>query len=437
MQWNLPMDTFDPFRLWLHRPLLDLGEAPPALTFPVHAVELDYRSMVEPSPVPRIQISMNHSFRSALATAVGRPEFDVRFTGQLPMELRSERWSILCDLVNSWDGLSPERRVRVCWTLTKLGLFDEIVNLVPDISIPMIARSDELAALAYLRTWSRFKNWIDGEEDSFSPGEFAPVALNAPPGMARIDATYEMARQNAKYIGDADECERWQRLHMEAIDSATALDEHTRTLMLSRYYRVNAFIPQYRGDSAAVDADMTRAEDLARSAGRDDPDQAVAADEMLYAVLESRIKEALWNRDTGAALDRADEFVALSPLTARGYMHRANIFYRTQDWPRCRRDCLEAVRLAPPHADDSLYLLGLCYEKEEAPDEAINAYFGALRADPLAISAVERLAELARAHQRVGLRDWVTEYADHLQSYAPVEPLFEPYQDLPAPLART
>jgi tetratricopeptide (TPR) repeat protein len=327
--------------------------------------------------------------------------------------------------------------VRVCWTLTKLGLFDEILNLVPDISISTIARSEELAALAYLRAWARFKNWLDGEEDSFSAGEFVGVALNAPPGMARIDAAYEMARQNAKYIGDVDECERWQRPHMEAIDSATTLDEHTRTLMLSRYYRVNAFIPQYRGDRAAVDADMTRAEELARSAGRDDPDQAVAADEMLYAVLESRIKEALWTRDTGAALDRANEFVALSPSSARGYMHRANVLFRTQEWARCRRDCLEAVRLAPPHADDSLYLLGQCYEKEDAPDEAINAYLGALRADPLAISAVERLTELAQVHQRAGLRDWVTEYAGHLQSYEPVEPWFAPYQDLPAPHATT
>lgn len=107
-QWELPMDTFDAFRLWLHRPLVDLGDAPATPTFLVHAIELDYRSMVESSPRRRIQVSINHSFRGALATAIGRPEFDVRMSGELPVALRSERWSILCDFVESWDGLPPE-----------------------------------------------------------------------------------------------------------------------------------------------------------------------------------------------------------------------------------------------------------------------------------------------------------------------------------------
>ena len=436
-RWDLPMENFDPFRFWLHRPLVDLGEAPTTPTFIVHAIELDYCSMVESSPRPRIQISMNHSFRSALATAIGRPEFDVRMSGELPVALRSERWSILCDFVESWDGLSPERRVRVCWTLAKLGLFDEILHLVPDISASMITRSEEWAALAYLRAWARFKKWDDGEEDSFSAGEFAGLALNAPPGMVRIDAAYEMVRQNAKFIGNADECERWQAVHMEAINSATGLDDHTRTLMLSRYHRVGAFIPQFRGDAAAVDVDMTRAEELARSAARDDPDQAVAGDEMLYAALESRIKEALWIRDAGLALERANEYVALSPSSARGYMHRAEVFFRAEEWTRCRRDCLEAARLAPPHADEALFLLGQCYEKEDSPDEAINAYLGTLRADPLAISAVERLTELARMNERVALRDWITGYANHLLSHEPVERPEARYRDLPRPIPTT
>jgi tetratricopeptide (TPR) repeat protein len=432
-QWELPMDTFDAFRLWLHRPLADLGDAPATPTFLVHAIELDYRSMVEPSPRPRIQISINHSFRSALATAIGRPEFDVRMSGELPVALRSERWSTLCDFVESWDGLSPERRVRVCWTLAKLGLFDEILHLVPDIPVSMTARGEEWAALAYLRAWARFKKWADGEEDSFSAGEFAVVALNAPPGMTRIDAAYEMVRQNAKFIGNADECERWQAVHMEAINSAACLDDHTRTLMLSRYYRVGAFIPQFRGDAAAVDADMTRAEELARSAARDDPDQEVAADEMLYAALESRLKEALWIKDTALALERANEYVTLSPSSARGYMHRADVLFRVGEWARCRRDCLEAARLAPPHADEALFLLGQCYEKEESPDEAINAYLGALRADPLAISAVERLIELTRLHERAALRDWVTGYAEHILAYESAETRKSLYRDLPSP----
>ena len=261
------MENFDAFRLWLHRPLVDLGDAPTTPTFIVHAIELDYCSMVESSPRPRIQISMNHSFRSAL-TNCHRPS-GVRCSDvqELPIapSARSAGRSYVT-LWNRWKSYIPKRRVRVCWTLAKLGLFDEILHLVPDISASIITRSEELAALAYLRAWARFKKWDDGEEDSFSAGEFAGLALNAPPGMVRIDAAYEMVRQNAKFIGNVDECERWQAVHMEAINSATGLDDHTRTLMLSRYHRVGAFIPQFRGDAAAVDADMTRAEELARSA---------------------------------------------------------------------------------------------------------------------------------------------------------------------------
>jgi tetratricopeptide (TPR) repeat protein len=242
-----------------------------------------------------------------------------------------------------------------------------------------------------------------------------------------------MVRQNAKYAGDAAECERWQAVHLEAIDSAPGLDDHTRKLMLSRYYRVGAFIPQFRRDAAGVEADMSRAEELARSVSRDDPGLAIAADEMLYAAIESRIKEALWMRDTGLALERANEYVALSPSSSRGYMHRAEVLFGAQEWARCRRDCLEAARLSPPDADEALFLLGQCYEKEERPDEAINAYLGTLRADPLAISAVERLADLTRMHRQSALRDWVTRYLDYLQSLKPVESWPAPYRDIPAP----
>jgi hypothetical protein len=130
--WSLPVETFDPFRLWLHRPLIDLGPAPTTPSFLVHAVELDYRTMVEEPPRPRLQISISPSFRDALATAAGRPEFAVRTCGRLPAVFRTERWSTLCDLVESWNALPPERRVRVCWTLAKLGLYDDILNLVWD-----------------------------------------------------------------------------------------------------------------------------------------------------------------------------------------------------------------------------------------------------------------------------------------------------------------
>jgi len=146
-QWLLPVETFDPFRLWLHRPLVDLGPAPGAPSFLVHAIELDYRSMVEQSPRPRIQLSISPSFRVAVATAVGRPEFAVRTCSALPAGLRTERWSTLCDLVESWGGLSPERRVRVCWTLAKLGLYDDILNLVQNVPVETPpARQPEVAA---------------------------------------------------------------------------------------------------------------------------------------------------------------------------------------------------------------------------------------------------------------------------------------------------
>jgi tetratricopeptide (TPR) repeat protein len=437
-RWALPTETFDAFRLWLHRPLVDLGAAPTVPTFLVHAVELDYRSMVRDTRLPRIQVSISPSFRDALATAVGRPEFAVRRCHQLPEAFRTERWSMLCDVVSTWPGLSAERRGRVCWTLAKLGLYDEILHLLPESPAAVVSSSGEdRAELAYLRAWARSKKWLDGEQDDFSIDEFAVVATHAPPGMTRIDAAYEMVRQNAKHVGDVAECERWQAVHLAAIESASDLDDHTRTLMLSRYYRVGAFVPQFRGDAAGVDADMAQAEELARSASRDDPDRTVAADEMLYAALESRLKEALWRDDLERAGAYADEYVALSPSSARGYMHRADVFFRAENWARCRQDCLEASRLSPPHADESLHLLGQCHEHEDSPDEAIAAYLGVLRVDPLAISAVQRIADLARTHERPALRDWVTGYAEHLLSLDPVESWPAPYRDLPAPVTTT
>jgi tetratricopeptide (TPR) repeat protein len=426
-------DHTDPFKLWLHRPLVDLGPAPATPTFLVQAVELDYSSMAEDEPRPRIQISISPSFRDALATAVGCPDVAVRRCRDLPPDLRTERWSTLCAYVESWSALPIDRRVMVCWTLVKLGLHEDVLDLVDDIPTADIARGEDMAALAYLKAWARFKKWLDGEADAFTSAEFARVAVNAPPGMARIDAAYEMVRENAKYTGDVAACERWQTIHKEAIAAATDLDEATQALMLSRYHRVGAFIPQFRGDAEAVAADMQLAEHLARSVATGDADRVIAAEEMLYAALESRIKEALWTRDIDLAMSRAAEFIALSPSSARGYMHRADILFQKERWTLCRDDCLEAVRLAPPLADDANFLLAQCYEKLDATDQAIGAYLATLRADPLAISAAERLVDIARRHARPALREWATEYLNHLMSLEPIDPLPAPYRDLPTP----
>jgi tetratricopeptide (TPR) repeat protein len=93
---------------------------------------------------------------------------------------------------------------------------------------------------------------------------------------------------------------------------------------------------------------------------------------------------------------------------------------------------LRSARLGAPEAEAAWFMAGQCYEALELPERACDAYLAALRFDPLGISALERLADVADSSSNPVLAEWSRRRLADLQApeailAAPKE--LAPYQE--------
>lgn len=424
------------FTGWLYRPYFDLGPPAPDPPFHVAGLRYGFRALAEGRRYPRIQVAMNQSFRDGLVASVGVPEYLVESPADLPEQLWSPEWRVLCEAVEAFDDLVVEQQVRLAWLIGKLCLYRFLTAFLPEGVADRIRTSHEHASLAYLRALGRYRLMLDGETQDYSMVEFERIAAEAPPGIARVDSHYQMVAQNVKHHNDLAGAERWQADHLTAIESSrTVLDDFTYQLVMSRYHRVAGFLPQMRRDKAGVEHEMSLAEKYARELPRDDDVHELAAKEMLYPVLESRTKEAMWMGDLELALQRAVELTELSPHDPRAWLHLGELHVERDEIEDAVRAYRKTVRYAPPGAEVALFMIGQCLEALEDPAAACDAYVGALRIDPLGVSSAERLSEVARATGSHALLAWATALLEELgvDPSEAAELGAEPYKHMPPP----
>jgi tetratricopeptide (TPR) repeat protein len=139
----------------------------------------------------------------------------------------------------------------------------------------------------------------------------------------------------------------------------------------------------------------------------------------MYALLESRTKEAMWLGELDLAEARARELVELTPLDAkarielgevlleRGQLEAAGVEYRT------------AARLGPPGTAIAWFMAGQCDEARGQLDLAFDAYLASTEADPLGVSAFERVAALASGLGVPALRTWALAQLNDVASPEP------------------
>jgi tetratricopeptide (TPR) repeat protein len=425
---------------WLFRPYFDLGDA--EIDGPYHLAGIDFafRSLMEDKHYPRIQACFNPSFRGALIRDTRLNDYDVATPLDLPDHLRSDRYKALCDLVLSFGSLPCRAKVRLAWTLSKMCFQRTAANLIPASCLEEVGDSDERAGLAFVRTYSRYRMNVDDPSSPYSIEEIKKIALDSPPGINRIDANYQMVVQNVKHAGNLKEAEFWQTRHLDAINrSRDAIDDFSRLFVMSRYHRVGGFIPQMRKEPEALVREMDLAEKHALALPRSDEVHRTAADEVLFPVLESRIKEALWLRDNDLALDRARRLLALSSNDARVWLQMGEVYLECERYDDALAAYRAAVPLAPPGREVAWFMAGQCFEALDDLESACDAYVASLNSDPLGIAAAEQLEDVARRLDRTSVLRWVRPRLERLKSMqaeaAPARPW--PYKSFPAPPGKT
>lgn len=164
--------------------------------------------------------------------------------------------------------------------------------------------------------------------------------------------------------------------------------------------------------------------------------QSVAADEMIYPVLESRIKEAMWLGDLDLAVNRAHMLTQLSANDPRAWLQLGEVLIESERFEDAIHAYQKCVRVAPPGEEVGWFMMGQCFEELQDFDSACSAYISALQIDPLGVSAAERLQEVAKALSYDAVFQWTNSLLRELGALKAKSklPVSETYKQLPPPI---
>lgn len=385
------------FTSWLYRPYIDLTPEAPEGNPQTKGLLMALASVEsESDDYPRVHGLFTPSLRVAMVRQARLPEFHLHDPLDLPIELHTPQWAMLCGNLND-RRLAPKQRVRVLWLLHRLHLHRAVLKH---------SREDESADIAFIRGMARYALYLDGE-GIFYTRELEWAANNSPKGSwAAIEATYYLAAIAAKAtVVHPEHVQRWANEHGIQIAHAD-LDDHTDAKLRSRYWRVHAFVPMLEGDHDRMVAEMDAAEVWAMSMHTDTPEHAAEASAVACALWESRTKEALLLGNLDLAEERARRYVREGPLFSQAHTTLGQVLAEQKKYAKAIDAYRAAARYGPPGSEIAWFMIGQCWEQIGVPEAARDAYLSALDLDPMGISSLEQLVIVARQLGDRMLADW-------------------------------
>jgi hypothetical protein len=405
----------DSFITWLNRPYLDLGPYNGGARH-VHGIEFSYHNLVDGVSIPDGSIIVNPvtilhptSFRDSLIRETRLYQYQVSNPLQLADELRTDKWHILCNYLTHYQELQPTTKLRVINLLSNLCLHHAVLEYVPEMSELEIANSSTLATLAHCRAMSNLMSQPDaGTLDNLK--EFETIANHAPlDSKVRFGVAIELVIFSAKTFGNLKAAEFWKSIATQEIARLKpTLNDFSYKYLLSIYHRAVVFVPLLQKDRETVVREMDLCQSLAEDLIREYKNEVeqIAAYENLSTVFESRTKEALWLGDIDLAEERAKKLTQMEPLDPRYRLELGEILIKQGKIEEAAKMYRSAARLGPPGTAIAWFMAGQCHEKLGELDIACDCYLASVRMDSLAISAVERLNNLAPRLGNSAILNW-------------------------------
>lgn len=396
---------------WLLRPYIDLG---PCGMGPLHArgIEEYWRAFTDPGvPAFALQRTLPPVFREQLLVEAGRREFLVGDPRELPANLRTDRWSALCEALERWPGLAIERKRALVLLLHSLCLYEPVLRLVPEFDPRRLGDDRPDIELSYWRASARYVLGVPSRVADYREADlsvFEAIVTDAPDAVpAAFNSAVKIFAHRAKTGASAGELAAWSaRLERALADALPRVDGFTRDLLASRFYRVLAFLPQRHGDRAEVVRVMDLAERHARRMEPRSAAQELLYLENLHPVMESRTKEALWLGDRDLALQRALEVAKLDPYDSKAWVELGQVRMARTEWARAAEAYVGAAMLGPPASAIGRHMAGLCLRR--CGQDVLAAFFfkDTLEVDPLGISPHDEIRELADSALSKVLKEW-------------------------------
>lgn len=376
-----------------------------------------FDELIENKNYPRIQANLMPSFRKELTEDIALREYSCTEVASLPINLRTEKWKRLSEFCGNYRKLSDEHKSIILRVLCKLCFYEQVTSLEKGYSNPSNFFQFEVNYWLFLAKYIQFS---DGGIGKYDISLFSDLSRNAPKGtLVKVNAIYQVVVQNVKDHNNLEQTIYWQNEHNLAVkEIQDNVDPFVYKQILSRYHRVGGFIPQLQNDPVRCSDEMQLAEDVARDLfTHKSNDESLnfiynkCAQEILFPVLESRIKEAFWLENYDLACERAFEIQKLSPADPRVYLHLGEALLRNNRIPEALLSYEKSVFFSVSNVEVPYFMVGQCYEKLGDVFRAQNAYMQSIIKDPEGISSIEALKKISSSmiNESEIISSWLTE----------------------------
>ncbi len=402
---------------------LNLGAPTPGL---LHTEGVDYtaRGLSESPPaVSWVQRQLSCHFRERLFELPGAQAYKAWSCQELPVELRTPRWQVLCESIARWNDLGRWQQVWVARLLLALCMHHEVLRLVPRPLANEVAHDEAAAQLASVRATASVAVVLDHAGRigaKFDRSDLLLLAEEAQPGSpARLNALIHLILQCTQASPDRAAAHHWATKGQACLEvlSAQMPSSLDQKMAISRFHRAVALVFLLDQNEKEVRRHMDIAEEHARAACATGGD-GYLAQENLYSLLESRTKEMLLRRELVHAEHYARELVRLTPLDSKALIELGEVLCQKNEMEEALAVYMEAAQCGPPGEAIAWFMAGQCAQITGDPLLAQHCFLEALRCDPWGISSYRRL-EVLNTDQRptVGhlLSTWVVETKPSLQ----------------------
>jgi tetratricopeptide (TPR) repeat protein len=307
--------------------------------------------------------------------------------------------------------LTTDQQCRLVLLLHSLCFYPLISDYIPDIPEGAIANNPDLAELAYRLASVRYVLSLPDHVADYGHADLSQlerIATVAPPDQpVSLNAALKILVHKAKIGASVEDLSQWRARSESILDVALAKsDAFTSALLLSRFYRSAAFVPQRRGDRAEVVRMMELAERHALEMAPADEAQQLLHLENLYPVIESRTKEALWLEDLDLALTRAQRLVDLDPYDSRAWLELGQMRLQRNEYAQAAEAYAVAATVGPPSSAVGRHMAGLCFRHLGQPLLAAYFFTSSIEIDPLAISPHDEIQRLPDLPVLAALKEW-------------------------------